>query len=311
LLSQYEQLRVKEAVQANLISWVNPAAFPDAPSKPNKTLYLGLGLVISMIAGFGLVLVFENLDTTLFSSEQVTAVVRLPMLGRIPLERKKKGLQGPLNGSSYNTEAFLRLRTTFIQNVDESSTKSVMVTSALQGEGKSTIVCSLAYLLSQSTKKIILVDGDLRLSTVHKIFNLPNELGLCDYLLARAEVADIIQPTNFPGLSVITGGRSTQEPVNLLSSDRMKTLVLELQKNYDLVLFDSPAVLAVTDASVIAPLMDGVLLVVKRGFIGKEKLEATIEQLTNVKAKLMGFAINGEDISENYYEYQAYSSKKK
>jgi capsular exopolysaccharide synthesis family protein len=233
------------------------------------------------------------------------------MLGKIPQERKKKGLKYPLNGSSYNTEAFLRLRTTFLKNVDESSSKSIMVTSALQGEGKSTIVSSLAYLLSQSTKKIILVDGDLRLSTVHKIFDLPNQLGLCDYLLDRAEVADIIQPTIYPGLSVITGGRSTQEPVNLLSSDRMKILVQELHKNYDLVLFDSPAVLAVTDASVIAPLVDGVLLVVKRGFIGKEKLEAAIEQLTNVKAKLMGYAINGEDISENYYEYQAYSAKKK
>jgi capsular exopolysaccharide synthesis family protein len=233
------------------------------------------------------------------------------MLGRIPLESKKKGLQIPLNGSSYNTEAFLRLRTTFQKTIEETSSKSILVTSALQGEGKSTIVSSLAYLLSQSTKKIILVDGDLRLSAVHKIFDLPNKLGLCDYLLGRAEVDDIIQPTIYPGLSVITGGRSTQEPVNLLSSERMKALIQELYKRYDLVLFDSPAILAVTDASVIAPLVDGVLLVVKRAFLGREKLEAALEQLSNVKAKVMGLTINGDDISENYYEYQAYSSKKK
>ncbi len=311
LSSQYEDLRVKEAVQANLISVVNPASFPQSPSKPNKILYLGLGLVVSFMAGFGLVLLFENLDSTLFSSEQISSVVRLPMLGRIPLERKKKGLQFPLNGSSYNTEAFLRLRTTFQKSIDELSCKSILVTSALQGEGKSTIVSSLAYLLSQSTKKIILVDCDLRLSTIHKIYGLSNDLGLCDYLMGRADLDDVIQQTKYPGLSVITGGRSAHEPVNLLSSDRMKDLIQELYNRYDLVLLDSPAVLAVTDASVVAPLVDGVLLVVKRAFIGREKLEAALEQLSTVKAKLMGLTINGEDISENYYEYQAYSSKKK
>ncbi len=311
LLSQYAQLRAKEAVQANLISVVNPASFPQAPSKPNKLLYLGLGLIVSLIAGIGLVLIFENLDTTLFSSEQILAVARLPMLGRIPEERNKKHRQVPLDGDSYYIEAFLRLRTNLLKTIEDSSCKTLLVTSALRGEGKSTIASSLAYLLTQSGKKVVLIEGDLRISSVHKIFNVHNELGLSDYLLERAKVHDTIQPTIFPGLSVITGGRPTTEPVNLLSSNRMKTLIQELLKSYDLVLFDSPSVLAVTDASVIAPLVDGVLLVVKRAFIGKEKLEAAIEQLTNVKAKLLGLIITGENVSENYYQYGGYSAKKK
>lgn len=310
LSSQYEQLRVKEAVQANLISIVNPASLPEAPSKPNKILNLGLGLVVSLVAGIGLVLIFENLDTTLFSAEQISATTRLPMLGRIPQERKMENLQFPLKGSSYNTEAFLRLRTTLRQNIEESSCKTLLITSSLQGEGKSTIASNLAYLFSQSTKKVILIDGDFRRSNVHKIFNLPNILGLCDYLLGRAEVNEIIQPTIYPGLSVITGGRSTTEPVNLLSSDRMKTLLIDLRKENDIVLLDTPSVLAVADSCILAPLVDGVLLVVKRASIGKEKLKAAIEQLNNVKAKLLGLIINGENISENYYEYQAYSTKK-
>jgi succinoglycan biosynthesis transport protein ExoP len=310
LLSQYEQLRVKEAVQANLISVVNPATFPEGPSKPNKLLNLGLGLVVSMIAGFGLVLIFENLDTTLFSSEQITAVARLPLLGRIPEERKKKKWQFPFNGSSYTTEAFLRLRTTLLKTIEDSSSKTLLVTSATREEGKSTIASSLAYLLSQSGKKVVLIEGDLRIPTIHKTFKVHNQLGLSDYLLERAEVYDTVQPTIYPSLSVITGGRPTTEPVNLLSSNRMNTLIQELLKKYDLIVFDSPAVLAVTDASVIAPLVDGVLLVVKRAIIGKEKLEATIEQLKNVKARLLGLIINGEHISENYSQYQEYSKKK-
>jgi capsular exopolysaccharide synthesis family protein len=311
LITQYEQLRVKEAVQANLISVVTPANIPQAPSKPNKPLNLGLGLVVSLVAGLGLVLLFENLDTTLFSSEQILAVARLPLLGSILQESKKNRQQIPLDERSYNKEAFFRLRTTLLKTIEETSSKTLMITSALQGEGKSTIACSLAYLLSQSTKKIVLVDGDFRLSAVHRIFDLRNEVGLSDYLLGRAEVEEIMQPTIYPGLSIITGGRSTNEPVNLLGSNRMKVLLQELQRQFDIVIFDSPSVLAVTDPCIIAPQVDGVLLVVKRAFIGKEKLEAAIEQLTNVKAKLLGLVINGENISENYYQYQVYSTVKK
>ena len=310
LEAQYEQLRVKEAVQANLISVVNPATFPDGPSKPNKLLNLGLGLVVSLIAGIGLVLIFENLDTTLFSSEEILAVTHLPMLGRIPEKRNKKDQKFPMDGDLYITDAFLRLRTNLLKTIEDSSSRTLLVTSALQGEGKSTIASNLAYLLAKTGKRVILIDGDLRLSTVHRIFDLPNELGLSDYLVEKAEVDEIIRPTIYPDLSIVTGGQSTEEPVNLLNSDRMKTLLKNLLKNNDFVIVDSPSVLAVSDPSVIAPLVDGVLLVVKRGFIGKEKLKTTIEQLTTVKAMLLGLIINSENISDNYYQYRDYSKKK-
>jgi capsular exopolysaccharide synthesis family protein len=311
LFTQYEQLRVKEALQANLVSVVSPATFPEAPSKPNKPLYLGLGLVVSLMAGFGLVLIFENLDTTLFSSEQILAVTKLPMLGKIPLERKKKNRKIPLDGNSFYTEAFLRLRTNLLKTIEVSSCKSLLITSALQGEGKSSIATSLAFLLTRSGKKVVLIEGDLRIPSIHKIFDVYNSLGLVNYLNGKAGVFDIIQPTVFPGLAVIAGGERTTEPVNLLSSKLMKPLIQELLNKFDLVLFDSPSILAVSDASVIAPLVDGVLLVVKRAFIGKEILEAAIEQLASVKAKLIGVIINGENGSENYHQYQSYSAIKK
>ena len=310
LLSQYQQLKIKEAFQANLISVVNPASPPEGPSKPNKILYLGLGLIVSLMAGVGLVLIFENLDTTLFSSEQILTVARLPMLGRIPEAKKNKGQQFPLDGDLYITEAFLRLRTNLLKTIEDSQSKTLLVTSALQGEGKSTIASNLAYLLTQTGQKVILIDGDLRFPSVHNSFAVPNIVGLCDYLLERAEVDEIIKTTTFPDLSVITSGRSTNEPTNLLSSNRMTTLMPKLLKSNDFVIIDSTSILAVSDASVIAPLVDGVLLVVKRAFTGKEKLEAAIEQLANVKAKLLGLVINGETVSENYYHYRDYSKKK-
>jgi succinoglycan biosynthesis transport protein ExoP len=314
LLSQYAQLRAKEAVQANMISVVSPASFPETPSKPNKLLYLGIGLVVSLISGFGLVLIVENLDTTLFSAATILAVAQLPMLGRIPEERKKKNRQVQMMENTYYAEAYLRLRTNLlkIKTIEDSSCKTLLITSALQGEGKSTIISNLAYLLTQTGKRVILVEADLRHSSLHKIFELPNQLGLSDYLLGKADLDEIIQPTLYPGLSVITKGQSTTttEPVNLLSSSRMQALLQELFFLRDLILIDTPSVLAVTDTSVIAPLVDGVLLVVKRAFVGKEKLEAAIEQLASVKANLIGLIINNEKINHNLYEYRSYSVRK-
>ncbi len=310
LLTQYEQVRVKEAVQANLVSVVNPATFPERPSKPNKLLYLGLGLVVSLFAGIGLVLIFENLDTTLYSSEQILAVARLPMLGRIPNKRNKKDRKFPMDGDLYMSEAFLKLRTNLLKTIEDHSFRTLLLTSAIRGEGKSTIASNLAYQLAQTGKRVILIDGDLRLSSVHKILSVSNKLGLSDYLLGRVKVDEVIQPTLYPNLNVITRGRETNEPANLLSSEKMKTLFKELLMRTDLILFDTPSIIEITDACIIAPLVEGVLLVVKRAFIGKEKLEAAIEQLTNVKANLIGLIINGENIHENYYRYRGYSAKK-
>jgi capsular exopolysaccharide synthesis family protein len=290
---------------------VSPASLPKGPSKPNKLLSLGLGLVVSLMAGVGLVLIFENLDTTLFSTEQILAVARLPMLGKIPEKRNRKGWKFPLDGDLYITDAFLRLRTNLLKTIEDSACKSLMVTSSLQGEGKSTISCNLAYLLTQTGKTVVLIDGDLRLSTVHKVLGVPNRVGLCEYLVGKAEVDEIILATDYPGLSVITAGQLTDEPANLLSSTRMKTLLSNLPRTNDFVIVDSPAVLAISDASVIGPLVDGVLLVAKRALIGKDKLTTTIEQLAKVKAKLLGLIINGENISENYYHYGSYAKKKK
>jgi succinoglycan biosynthesis transport protein ExoP len=302
LLSQYQQLRSREAIQSNIVSFVETATLPTSPSKPNKVLNIALGLVVSLIGGVGLAFLFENLDTTLYTSDEIGVVSSLHPIGRIPIIAKREQRTPPLDGNSPFGEAISRLRTNLLTLIDDPPVRTLLVASSLQGEGKTMVAGNLAFALSQSGKKVILVDCDLRLPSVHKVFNLQNKIGLSDYLQGNANLDQIIQGTKWSSLHVITGGPITNRPALLLDSSLMKTLVPVLLKDYDMILFDSPAVLAVNDSSVIASWVDGALLVARLGLIRKEKLAATLEQLDNVKAKMIGMVING-DQSTNHYAY--------
>ena len=142
-----------------------------------------------------------------------------------------------------------------------------------------------------------------------KIFNAKNPLGLSEYLSGNVDLDKVIHKTKFTGLDVITGGMPTIEATSLLDSTKMRVLLPTLQKYYDLVIIDTPAVLAVSDASVIVPLVDGVLLIVKQAFIRKEKLEAALEQVAIVKGKIIGIVINNAEFTDQYYRYNRKKSK--
>jgi non-specific protein-tyrosine kinase len=304
LLSQYQQMRAREAVQSNIVSFVETAAFPTSPSKPNKVLNIALGLIASLIGGVGLAFLFENLDTTLYTSDEISAVSSLHPIGRIPPTAKSKQMTPALDGFSPFGEAISRLRTNFLTLIDNHPERAFMVASASRGEGKTTVASNLAFALAQSGKNVILVDCDFRIPSVHKVFNLQNKIGLSDYLDEKANIDEIIQETGFINLHMIAGGQDTNKSALILDSSRMKALIPILLKNYDMILFDAPAVLAVTDSSVVAPLVDGVLLVARLGLTRKEKLAATLEQLDNVKAKMIGLVINGDESSSDnsYYD---------
>ncbi len=304
LLSQYQQLKVKEALQSNLISFVEQADLPISPSKPNKVLNFALGFLLSVIAGIGLAFLFENLDTTINTSEVLVKTTHLRPIGWIPIERKGYLQKVPLIGNSLYSEAFYRLRTNLLMLITDPPIRTLMVASAMQGEGKSTVACSLAYALAQSGKKVLLIDCDLRVPTIHKTFSLVTKIGICDYLENNANPDEIIQETAYTNLSVIDGAESCKEPGLLLDPSKMKSLFEHLQTNYDLVILDTPAVQAVTDASVLVPLVDGVLMVTKLGLIRKEILESTLDQLANVKANIVGLVINGSKTTNHYYYYR-------
>jgi non-specific protein-tyrosine kinase len=306
LLEQYEQVRAREAMRANMLSVVDPALPAEASSTLRRTLGLALGLVVGSISGLGVAFLFETLDTTLYATQQIREVTNLPILGRIP-SAKRQWQVALFNGNPLQAEAFRRLRTAIFTVGRDVPLRTLLVTSAGPGEGKSTIVANLAFAIAQAGRRTIVLDGDLRRPTLHRIFDLSNECGLSSVLKQEVSLSKAVQDSAIPGVCVLTSGPLPPNPAELLDSPRMTTLVEQLEKQFDIVLLDAPALLAVTDAAVRAPTVDGVMLVVGRAQARREAVQAACQHLADVKSRWVGVVVNRAEQDGSYYRYHGNS----
>jgi capsular exopolysaccharide synthesis family protein len=309
LLGQYEQARVRGAMRANTLSVVEPATTPDAPSKPRKLLNIALSLLVGLAGGAGLAFLFENLDTTLYTTQQIEEVAALSSVGRIPTARRQ-GRVFFFNGSSPQGEAFRRLRINVFALDHDAAPQTLLVTSASPREGKSTIAANLALAVAQSGHRVVTVDGDLRRPTLHRIFDLPNDVGLSSVLKQETTLDEGLEDSGMPGVWVLTSGPLPLNPVELLGSPQMITLIEQLAQQFDMVLLDTPALLAVTDAAVLAPIVDGVILVVGRTQARREAVRAACQQLADVKARLVGVVVNRAE-QDGTYEYYLHTPNRR
>lgn len=303
LLQEYEQARSTEARQANAVSIVEPAIVPENPSGPGKIVPIALAFIVGLIAGTGLAFLFENLDTTLHTTRQIVDVTKLSPLGMIPAARRRPQIT-IFNSNSPQEEAFRRLRTNILTFDHGRPLQTLLLASAEPDEGKSTVVANLACSLAKSGRKVIVVDADLRLPTLHKIFDLPNEEGLSSVLRQEVPLNQAVRNTNFPGLQVLTSGPLPPNPAELLGSTQMTVLMKQLEQQFDMILLDSPALLAVTDAAVLAPAVDGVVLVVRRAQSRQEAVRSAHQQLINVKARSVGVVVNRAEQDGSYHYYR-------
>lgn len=315
LLDQYDQARIQESIRANIISVVEPAIFPLAPSKPSKALNIGLGFMVGLAGGVGLAFLFENLGTRLYTSKQIEDATGLNSIGKIPTTERRKLFTSKKRGDkNLNTpfkEAFRRLRMQILlQNRDgqeRSAIKSILITSAEPGEGKSTIAANLATSFAQSGKKVILVDCDLHIPKQHKILGLPNKVGLSTLLNQLTNipeiVQEIVQETNLAGLHVITSGPLPPDPSKVLGTSQMTSLIKWLSQEYDIVLLDSPAVLASAETTLLASIVDGVILVARRNYIKEDAVKETCRQLADIKVHMVGLVVNEAEQNGTYYYY--------
>lgn len=303
LLEQYERNRVREAVLANVLSIVEPAIAPVVPSKPRIMLNLALGFVMGLAGGVGLAFLLENLDTTLYATEQIKRAADLPLLGQVPAAGRRE--QSALfNGTSSQGEAFRRLRTNVFTLNHEMPLHALLITSAEPEEGKSTIVANLAYAVAQSGRKVIAVDAHLRLPTLHKIFGLSNRVGLSSVLEQKATLEEAIRTSDDTGVHVLTSGPLPANPAELVSTPRMTRLIEQLTEQFDMVLLDTPSFLAVTDAAALAGIVDGVVLVVERAQARQESVRATRQQLAELRANPIGIVVNRSEQDGIYDYYQ-------
>jgi capsular exopolysaccharide synthesis family protein len=311
--SVIEQARRTKAGRDLRVSLFATAGVPDTPTWLGmfatpfwREINIGLGLIAGLIAGIGLAFLFEYLDTTLYTKEQIESVTQLATLGEIPIVEKQRQA-ALLTDDSFHGEAFRYLRTSLFFIDDQILPKTLLVTSAMPREGKSTIVANLAVAVAQSQRKVVVVDADLRLPSLHRVFGIPNDVGLSSILQQGLPVADALRESKIPGLRIITSGPVSSNPGRLLDLPGITTLIDDLKEQADLVLFDTPALLAVSDAAVLAPMVDGVVLVVGRAQTQEEAVHTARQHLASVGARLMGVVVNRANLDETSYHW--YTSK--
>ncbi|MBU5485773.1 CpsD/CapB family tyrosine-protein kinase [Clostridium sp. MSJ-11] len=201
-------------------------------------------------------------------------------------------------------EAYRTLRTNIQFSSFDKKIQSIVVTSSGPGEGKSTTSANLAIVMAQSGSKTILIDCDQRKSTVHKTFGLSNEIGISDLLVGKVDFKDAVQDSKVENLDILTAGTRPPNPSELLSSKKMKEFIDELREEYEYIIIDSPPIIAVTDAQLIASFTDGALLVISSGEVERAAAIKAKELLDKVNAKIIGIVLNKLEVSEKgYYGY--------
>jgi len=305
LLTQYEAARLEEALRANAISVIEEATAPNRPAKPRLWLNISLGLATGLVLGVGLAFLAENLDTTLYTTEQIENATQIMSLGQVPAAKDSLSIARLGSGHYPQLESFRRLRTNILAAAGVEGSQVVLLTSAKRGEGKSTVSGNLAVTVAQSGREVVVVDCDLRLPTVHKLFDLPNKRGLTNVLAGEVAVGEAIQYSAFPRVQVITSGPLPPNPTELLGSQRMLDLIEQLKTTFDFIILDTPALLSVADAAVLAPAVDNVILVIAQAQTRRGDVEAVRQQLSNVRVKSLEVVVNRAEPNGNYAYYES------
>jgi polysaccharide biosynthesis transport protein len=290
------------------VSVVETATTPSSPIKPNVKLNTLLAAFIGLLLAGGAALLFEYLDDTVKSTEDLEAS-GLASLGGVGRFHRPSTIQDNLVAGSHSqqpfAEAYRVLRTNVQFSTIDSPGQTLLVTSANPGEGKSTTAANLALVMAQAGKKVILVDSDLRRPSLHRLFGLSNGQGLTNLLLSTPSSVDgYAQRTQFENLAVVTSGPLPPNPSELLASRRLDSLLDSLKTQAEMVILDSPPALPVADACIIASKVDGTMLVVDSSRTRSEALRRATEALTKSKTRMLGAVLNKlKQRRGGYYHY--------
>src|SRR5207244_4056565 len=308
LLTRERELRVASNSRANNVRVVDRAEVPKAPLAPTGRrtwlLSLAVGLTLAIAVAYGL----DYMNDTIKTPEEVTRRLRLPFLGLVPSVR---GDKHPLLASSHVPhdfgESFRALRTALISKYPSEGTKIMLVTSAQPLEGKTTTAANIGMALAYGGARVLLVDADMRRPGLHRPLRLTNDRGLSQVLIGQARVRDVIQRTVDPNLLAITAGQAPPNPSELLASERMRTLLTNLAHGpFDWIIVDTPPVLAVTDAVILAPIVTGVTFVVGAEMTRRRLAERALETIMQTHPRFAAVVLNKVDFARNKYYYSRY-----
>lgn len=302
LLSEDLEKKMPEGLIVQVRDMAKPGLKPVSPNKP---LNIALGIIVGLAVGIGLAFFIEYLDTSVKTIDDVERSLEAPVLAVIPQQvgvLLDEGIESP------HAEAYRVLRTNLLFARKDESWNTITVLSGGAGEGKSTTLFNLATVFAQNGSRVLVVDSDLNRPSIHKMLHVSNNLGLTDHLLKKAKIEDIIQTTTQSNLDFMPSGRLPRASVGILGSNQMKEVIKDLKRRYDFVFFDSPPLLGVSDASVLASQMDMTLQVIQYRRYPQLMTIRAKQMILKVGGHLMGIVLNNINMSqdENYYYYSGY-----
>ncbi len=307
LLQQEKEMRVVSNSRANNVQLMDAAEVPGGPYTPNHGRDWLMALVLGLALGVAFAYTVEYLDDTVKVPDDLTRRLRLPLLGLVPAVAGGK-MPVLLNPVPHDFgEAFRSLRTSLVFTNGTDGKRMIAVTSSQPLEGKTTTACNLAVALALGGSRVMLIDADMRRPGLHRTLGLQNEVGLSHVLTGQARVREAVQRTSEANLYVMTAGRTPPNPSELLSSARMQNLIANLKAGpFDWVIIDTPPVLAVTDAVIIAPYVSGLVFVVGAEMTRRAHAERAIQTIQSGKPNIIGAVLNRVDLNRNKYYYSRY-----
>ncbi len=319
VLTAMELQKQKSDVEVNMsrtpaTQW-NKAERPQLPSSPRVPLNMAVGVLVGLIAGIGLAFFIEYLDTSVKTMEDVETMLGVPVLAIVPKNIKLLHKQP---NDVPDAEAYRILRTNIEFNRKSADANTISLVSGGPGEGKSTTLANLAFTCAQGGYSVLIVDADLRRPTQHKIFEVNNSIGLTNYLTTNIALEDVILPTTVDNLSIMPSGILPADAVGILNSQRMSDMIAELKTRYDIIFFDSPPILGVSDGAVLASEVDQSIIIVQHRRFPRAMLQRVKQAISNVGGTVLGVVLNNVDLRHDpnyayytsYYEYYAVRSPK-
>ncbi len=329
LLEKLKEAGVSAGLRSNNFRIVDVARVPTGPIEPNIPRNLSFAFMLGLTSGVGLAFLLEGLDNTVRTTEQAQMISGLPPLGMIPLgsrsareganskrlviatSKEAVELITQVRPQSQMAESYRALRTSLLLSNLGAPPKVIMVTSALPQEGKTTTSINCAVVLAQKGIRVLLIDADLRRPSIHKTLGMGPRSGLSNVLTGSATLEQAItRSTVLPNLNILPAGTPPPNPAELLASTNMRDVLEQLRGQYDHIVVDTPPTLSVTDAVVLSPRADAIVLVIRSGQTTKQALRRSRDILMQVNAKVSGVLLNAVDLSSpDYYYYYEYQGK--
>ncbi len=338
LKARYQETLIKASGRVEEVSIIRPAVVPSEPINiPSKIMIILTGVVMGLVIGIVFTFVAETLDTSIGTIEDVENLLQVPVLGVIPFWENEEGGRGAsrlgsrtdlvthFDPKSLAAEAFRSLRTNLQFVSLDRKGKAFLITSSFVQEGKTSNVVNLALSMAQAGDKVLLIEGDLRKPLIHKMFGIEKAPGLTDYVLGNYDwseivttitdimlgdfqIEEILKTPGMDNLHIVTAGTNPPNPSEILRSPRFREFLAEAYEAYDFIFIDAPPVLPVADATEIATLCDGVILVYKVGAIARGILNRAKMSLDNVNAKVVGVILNNvkPEVGPDYFKYHAH-----